>query len=162
MRKSRAQGRQCILFCIVIISISLIGSFFCRHADGMLESMGQNLSIKFYNGVLNIYAPALISSQKEGVPGVYRDVTASVYPAIAYNEEVLWYESQAEGVLACESLAAQENEQAKQILTENQKAIDNERNTQADYEKKQEDVLKTSKFDETGKMNKKKNKRIIN
>ena len=127
MRKSRARGRQCILFCIVIISISLIGSFLCRHADGMLESMGQNLSINFYNGVLNIYAPALISSQKEGVPGVYRDVTASVYPAIAYNEEVLWYESQAEGVLACESLAAQENEQAKQILTENQQARDKEK-----------------------------------
>ena len=101
MRKSRARWRQCILFCIVIISISVIGNFFCRHADGMLESMGQNLSIKFYNRVLNLYAPAFIESQKEGVPGVYRDVTASIYPAIAYNEEVLWYESQAEGVLAC-------------------------------------------------------------
>ena len=72
--------------------------------DGMVESMGQNLSIKFYNGVLNLYAPAFIESQKEGVPGMYRDVTASIYPAIAYNEEVLWYESQAEGVLACENL----------------------------------------------------------
>ena len=87
---------------------------------------------------------------------MYRDVTASVYPAIAYNEEVLWYESQAEGVLACESLAAQENEQAKQILTENQQAIDKEKTTQADSEKKQEDVSQTAKVDETGKKNKEK------
>ena len=65
MRKSRARWRQCILFCIVIISIFLIWSFLCRHADGMVESMGQNLSIKFYNGVLNLYAPAFIESQKE-------------------------------------------------------------------------------------------------
>lgn len=156
MRKSRARWRQCILFCIVIISIFLIWSFLCRHADGMVESMGQNLSIKFYNGVLNLYAPAFIESQKEGVPGVYRDVTASIYPAIAYNEEVLWYESQAEGVLACENLAAQENEQAKQILTENQQAKDNEKTTYADSEKKQENVLQTAKVDETGKKNKKK------
>ena len=156
MRKSRARWRQCILFCIVIISIFLIWSFLCRHADGMVESMGQNLSIKFYNGVLNLYAPAFIESQKEGVPGMYRDVTASIYPAIAYNEEVLWYESQAEGVLACENLAAQENEQAKQILTENQQAKDNEKTTYADSEKKQENVLQTAKVDETGKKNKKK------
>lgn len=156
MRKSRARWRQCILFCIVIISISLIWSFLCRHADGMVESMGQNLSIKFYNGVLNLYAPAFIESQKEGVPGVYRDVTASIYPAIAYNEEVLWYESQAEGVLACGNLAAQENEQAKQILTENQQAKDNEKTTYADSEKKQENVSQTAKVDETGKKNKKK------
>lgn len=156
MRKSRARWRQCILFCIVIISIFLIWSFLCRHADGMVESMGQNLSIKFYNGVLNLYAPAFIESQKEGVPGMYRDVTASIYPAIAYNEEVLWYESQAEGGLACENLAAQENEQAKQILTENQQAKDNEKTTYADSEKKQENVLQTAKVDETGKKNKKK------
>ena len=156
MRKSRARWRQCILFCIVIISISLIWSFLCRHADGMVESMGQNLSIKFYNRVLNLYAPAFIESQKEGVPGVYRDVTASIYPAIAYNEEVPWYESQAEGGLACENLAAQENEQAKQILTENQQAKDNEKTTYADSEKKQENVSQTAKVDETGKKNKKK------
>ena len=87
---------------------------------------------------------------------MYRDVTASIYPAIAYNEEVLWYESQAEGVLACENLAAQENEQAKQILTENQQAKDNEKTTYADSEKKQENVLQTAKVDETGKKNKKK------
>ena len=87
---------------------------------------------------------------------MYRDVTASIYPAIAYNEEVLWYESQAEGVLACENLAAQENEQAKQILTENQQAKDNEKTTYADSEKKQENVLQTAKVDETGKKNNKK------
>lgn len=77
---------------------------------------------------------------------MYRDVTASVYPAIAYNEEVLWYESQAEGVLACESLAAQENEQAKQILTENQQAIDKEKTTQADSEKSRRMFRKPQKW----------------
>ena len=94
---------------------------------------------------------------------MYRDVTASIYPAIAYNEEVLWYESQAEGVLACENLAAQENEQAKQILTENQQAKDNEKTTYADSEKKQENVLQTAKVDETGKKKKSivKNYRIL-
>lgn len=84
--------------------------------------MGQNLSLKFYNGVLRVYVPAVVCSQEEGIPEVYRDVTASVYPAIAYNEQRLWYESQAESMTQYENLAAMENEQAKQLLAENEQA----------------------------------------
>lgn len=84
--------------------------------------MGQNLSLKFYNGVLRVYVPAVVCSQEEGIPGVYRDVTTSVYPAIAYNEQRLWYESQAESMTQYENLAAMENEQAKQLLAENEQA----------------------------------------
>ena len=84
--------------------------------------MGKNLSLKFYNGVLRVYVPAVVCSQEEGIPGVYRDVTASAYPAIAYNEQRLWYESQAESMTQYENLAAMENEQAKQLLAENEQA----------------------------------------
>lgn len=84
--------------------------------------MGKNLSLKFYNGVLRVYVPAVVCSQEEGIPGVYRDVTTSVYPAIAYNEQRLWYESQAESMTQYENLAAMENEQAKQLLAENEQA----------------------------------------
>ena len=84
--------------------------------------MGQNLSLKFYNGVLRVYVPAVVCSQEEGIPGVYRDVTTSVYPAIAYNEQRLWYESQAESMTQYENLAAMENEQAKKLLAENEQA----------------------------------------
>ena len=84
--------------------------------------MGQNLSLKFYNGVLRVYVPAVVCSQEEGIPGVYRDVTTSAYPAIAYNEQRLWYESQAESMTQYENLAAMENEQAKQLLAENEQA----------------------------------------
>ena len=84
--------------------------------------MGKNLSLKFYNGVLRVYVPAVVCSQEEGIPEVYRDVTTSVYPAIAYNEQRLWYESQAESMTQYENLAAMENEQAKQLLAENEQA----------------------------------------
>ena len=84
--------------------------------------MGQNLSLKFYNGVLRVYVPAVVCSQEEGIPVVYRDVTTSAYPAIAYNEQRLWYESQAESMTQYENLAAMENEQAKQLLAENEQA----------------------------------------
>ena len=60
------------------------------------------------------------------------------------------------GCLPAKILRLQENEQAKQILTENQQAKDNEKTTYADSEKKQENVLQTAKVDETGKKNKKK------
>ena len=84
--------------------------------------MGQNLSLKFYNGVLRVYVPAVVCSQEEGIPVVYRDVTTSAYPAIAYNEQRIWYESQAESMTQYENLAAMENEQAKQLLAENEQA----------------------------------------
>ncbi len=54
---------------------------------------------------------------------IYRDVTASMYPAIAQNEQRLWYESQEENLAYYENQAAEENEQAKQIIAENEKAV---------------------------------------
>ena len=61
--------------------------------------------------------------QEEGIPNIYRDVTASMYPAIAQNEQRLWYESQEENLAYYENQAAEENEQAKQIIAENEKAV---------------------------------------
>ena len=108
--------------------------------------MGQNLSLKFYNGVLRVYVPSVVCSQEEGLPGVYRDVTASVYPAIACNEQRLWYESQAENLSQYENLAAMENEQAKQILAENSQASSEvtetqNADTQVDETKAQETIV---------------------
>lgn len=128
-RKAR-EGRRLSLFLLIIL-FSLLCSFFYHYGEGLLGSMGQNLSLKFYNGVLRVYVPSVVCSQEEGLLGVYRDVTASVYPAIACNEQRLWYESQAENISQYENLAAMENEQAKQILAENSKASSEAEKTEA-------------------------------
>ena len=65
----------------------------------------------------------ILGAQEEGIPNIYRDVTASMYPAIAQNEQRLWYESQEENLAYYENQAAEENEQAKQIIAENEKAV---------------------------------------
>ena len=110
----------------------------------MLGSMGQNLSLKFYNGVLRVYVPSVVCVQEEGLPGVYRDVTSSVYPAIACNEQRIWYESQAENMSQYENLAAMENAQAKQILAENKNVerveVDGQSVTEVDETKMTEDA----------------------
>lgn len=110
----------------------------------MLGSMGQNLSLKFYNGVLRVYVPSVVCAQEEGLPGVYRDVTSSVYPAIACNEQRIWYESQAENMSQYENLAAMENAQAKQILAENKNVerveVDGQSVTEVDETKMTEDA----------------------
>ena len=110
----------------------------------MLGSMGQNLSLKFYNGVLRVYVPSVVCSQEEGPSGVYRDVTASVYPAIACNEQRIWCESQAENMSQYENLAAMENAQAKQILAENKNVerveVDGQSATEVDETKMTEDA----------------------
>ena len=119
--RKEKEGRR-IAFFLLIIVFSLLCSFFYHYGEGLEGKMGKNLSLKFYNGVLRVYVPAVVCSQEEGLPGVYRDVTTSVYPAIAYNEQRLWYESQAESMTQYENLAAMENEQAKQLLAENEQA----------------------------------------
>ena len=119
-RKARQEHR--ISLFLLIILVSLLCSFFYHYGEGMLGNLGQNLSLKFYNGVLRVYVPSVVCSQEDGIPGVYRDVTAAVYPAIACNEQRLWYESQAESLSQYENLAAMENEQAKQLLAENSQA----------------------------------------
>lgn len=116
-RKAR-EGRRILLFLLIIL-VSLLCGFFYHYGEGLLGSMGQNLSLKFYNGVLRVYAPAVVCSQEEGLLSVYHDVTASFYPAIACNEQRLWYESQAENLSEYENLAVMENAQTKQILAEN-------------------------------------------
>ena len=118
------------------LSIVLLTCFFANSRDveernveetdqgetGWLNQMFYSLSLKFYNEIIHIYAPCLISDQEEGTPKVYHDLTAAMYPAIACNEEKLWYESRGEEVDDCETLAAEENREAKEILAENQKA----------------------------------------
>lgn len=143
-RRAR-EGRRISLFLLIIL-FSLLCSFFYHYGEGLLGSMGQNLSLKFYNGVLRVYVPSVVCSQEEGLPGVYRDVTASVYPAIACNEQRLWYESQAENLSQYENLAAMENEQAKQILAENSQASSEvtetqNADTQVDETKVQETIV---------------------
>lgn len=114
--------RRRVLVFLIVMDFVLVCGFFYRWGGGLASALGQNLSLKFYNGVLNVYVPGLLCANQEGIPGVYRDVTASVYPAIAENEQKLWYESQEENLAYYENLAAEENEQAKQMIEENKKA----------------------------------------
>lgn len=113
-----------MLLFLVTIDFVLVCAFAYCWGGGLVQFLGQNLSLKFYNGVLNLYVPGVLGAQEEGIPNIYRDVTASMYPAIAQNEQRLWYESQEEKNLAYyENQAAEENEQAKQIIAENEKAV---------------------------------------
>ena len=111
--------RRRLLLFLVTIDFVLVCAFAYCWGGGL----GQNLSLKFYNGVLNLYVPGVLGAQEEGIPNIYRDVTASMYPAIAQNEQRLWYESQEENLAYYENQAAEENEQAKQIIAENEKAV---------------------------------------
>lgn len=112
---------------------------------GWMNQMFHNLSLKFYNGVIHIFVPGLLSDQGEGTPKAYHDLTAAMYPAIACNEEKLWYESRGEGQNDCESLAAEENREAKQILAENQKAADQLSDRTAESQTKEEGIKETEK-----------------
>lgn len=112
-----------MLLFLVTIDFVLVCAFAYCWGGGLVKFLGQNLSLKFYNGVLNLYVPGVLGAQEEGIPNIYRDVTASMYPAIAQNEQRLWYESQEENLAYYENQAAEENEQAKQIIAENEKAV---------------------------------------
>lgn len=112
-----------MLLFLVTIDFVLVCAFAYCWGGGLVQFLGQNLSLKFYNGVLNLYVPGVLGAQEEGIPNIYRDVTASMYPAIAQNEQRLWYESQEENLAYYENQAAEENEQAKQIIAENEKAV---------------------------------------
>ena len=114
--------RRRLLLFLVTIDFVLVCAFAYCWGGGLVQFLGQNLSLKFYNGVLNLYVPGVLGAE-EGIPNIYRDVTASMYPAIAQNEQRLWYESQEENLAYYENQAAEENEQAKQIIAENEKAV---------------------------------------
>lgn len=116
--------------------------------EGWLSLCWSSLSIKFYNGILRVYAPGLTAAGSEGTKRIYHDVTAAVYPAIACNEEKLWYESQEEIVDDYENLAAEENVKAKQLMEENQKAValtDGEKESEKKEEQEVEKEKTTSK-----------------
>ena len=85
--------RRRLLLFLVTIDFVLVCAFAYCWGGGLVKFLGQNLSLKFYNGVLNLYVPGVLGAQEEGIPNIYRDVTASMYPAIAQNEQRLWYES---------------------------------------------------------------------
>ena len=135
--------RRRLLLFLVLIDFALVCGFLYFWGGGLLQVLGQNLSLKFYNGVLHVYVPGVLSVQDEGLPGVYRDVTSCVYPAIAQNEQKLWYESQEEHLAYYENQAAEENERVRQIIAENEKAV----KTEEKKEKKETTKQKHEKTD---------------
>ena len=67
-----------MLLFLVTIDFVLVCAFAYCWGGGLVQFLGQNLSLKFYNGVLNLYVPGVLGAQEEGIPNIYRDVTASV------------------------------------------------------------------------------------
>lgn len=147
--------RRELLVFFMVIDVVLVGCFLYFWGGGLAQSLGQNLSLKFYNGVLNVYVPGLLSVQEEGQPNVYQDVTAAMYPGIAYNEEQLWYADREEDLSYYENLAAMENLQAMQMIAENEKAA--EEKEKLDETKKESD----DKKQEPEKKDKKKDNKTV-
>ncbi|MDD6482857.1 MAG: stage II sporulation protein P [Lachnospiraceae bacterium] len=114
--------RRRLLLFFTLIDFVLVCCFLYQWGGGLVHSLGQNMSVKFYNGILNIYVPGILYVQGDGISDPYQDMTHSVYPAIAYNEERLWYQAKEDSLSDYENLAAMENEQAKQMIEENRKA----------------------------------------
>jgi len=141
--------RRRLLLFLVTIDFVLVCAFAYCWGGGLVQFLGQNLSLKFYNGVLNLYVPGVLGAQEEGIPNIYRDVTASMYPAIAQNEQRLWYESQEENLAYYENQAAEENEQAKQIIAENEKAVTEQPVQQESQNVTQKESKKPEKKTET-------------
>lgn len=145
--------RKRLLLFLVLIDFALVCGFIYFWGAGLLQVLGQNLSLKFYNGVLHVYVPGILSVQEEGLPSVYRDVTSCVYPAIAQNEQKLWYESQEEHLASYENQAAEENERIRQMIAENEKAAEKENQKKEEVEK-QKETTKTER-DKTDEVQKK-------
>lgn len=74
--------RRRLLLFLVTIDFVLVCAFAYCWGGGLVQFLGQNLSLKFYNGVLNLYVPGVLGAQEEGIPNIYRDVTASMYPQL--------------------------------------------------------------------------------
>lgn len=155
MRSRKTRRSRHLLLFFIILQLTVAGGILYQWGDALWKGIGKNLSIQLYNGVLNIYMPGLIATQEEGGAGIFRDVTAAVYPALAANEEILWYESRAEELADYENLAALENENAQQMLEENQKEKEGrveepdlqeeaEKTTEEREEKDSEDVVVAS------------------
>ena len=147
--------RRRLLLFLVVLDITLVCGFLYFWGGGLLQVLGQNLSLKFYNGVLHVYVPGVLSVQDEGLPGVYRDVTSCVYPAIAQNEQKLWYESQEEHLAYYENQAAEENARARQIIAENKKAV-KQAKAEEKKEEKEPETKKTDPVSETTETSEKK------
>ncbi|MCM1106413.1 MAG: stage II sporulation protein P [Blautia sp.] len=122
MRSKRAGRSRGLLLFFVILQLTAAGACLYHWGGILWTGIGRNLSIQVYNGVLNIYVPGFISTRQEGGSGIYRDMTAAMYPALAANEEMLWYESRAEELMDYENLAAQENASVQRMIAENQSA----------------------------------------
>jgi stage II sporulation protein P len=105
----------------MIIDFVLVCGFLYRWGEETVLSMGQQLSLKFYYGVLEVYMPGTTGAQEEPLFRACRNMVAAVYPAIACKEEELWYEAQEE-TTEYESLAAEENRQVAQLIAENREA----------------------------------------
>lgn len=142
----RKRSRNLLLF-VVMIPVILAGSCLYQWGGMLWDGVGLELSVRFYNGVLNVYMPGFMSTQKEGGNGIYKDVTASVYPAIGANETLLWYESQTEDLADYENLAAKENASAQKMIAENENAKENSGNN-SDTPKMDESLEAGEKEDE--------------
>ena len=60
--------RRRLLLFLVTIDFVLVCAFAYCWGGGLVQFLGQNLSLKFYNGVLNLYVPGVLGAQEEGIP----------------------------------------------------------------------------------------------
>ena len=57
--------RRRLLLFLVTIDFVLVCAFAYCWGGGLVQFLGQNLSLKFYNGVLNLYVPGVLGAQEE-------------------------------------------------------------------------------------------------
>jgi stage II sporulation protein P len=120
---------------IVFIDIIMVFGFIYRWGGENLQDITQNISFKFFRGVLEVTIPGVTGADEGSFPRIYSDIASALFPAIASAEEELWYESQEE-TTDYEQLAAQENLEVSQLIEENRAAAEDTQSSTEESDKK--------------------------
>lgn len=106
----------------LILNVFVIGILGYRFGGELWSLVKQSLAIKFYNEILTIYMPNVVLTESEGRNSFCEDIAATCFPSFSYHKEQLWYDSQLEGGMDYENLAARENRNYEFMLAENKGA----------------------------------------
>lgn len=95
----------------------LIGCIY-RFGGEFSDGAKTKLAIHFYNGILEVYSPAISYYGSTTAHIWYKDMVAAVLPNLSYYEQLMWYEAQVEDFADYENLTALGKQQMELLLAE--------------------------------------------